>query len=112
MVHKNENNIMLTRHSVNISSGLLAAAYLIGSAAGAASLVSDDLITSSNVSSPWQTCGTDSVGLDVANLDAGGCAYRTTPADPGVTYSMTCGVKVVKYASITLAYLNADENIF
>lgn len=73
-------------------------------------IVQDDLLTSSNVTTPWQVCGVDSLALDVSLLDAGGCAYRTTPAEPGVTYKMTCGITVVKYASITLAFLDADDN--
>jgi len=84
-------------------------AYLVASTAGASTLVSDDLFTSSNLSTPWQSCGEDSA-IDVTNLDAGGCAYRTTPVEAGITYSMTCGIRVVKYASLTLAFLDADDN--
>jgi len=29
---------------------------------------------------------------------------------PGVTYRMSCGATVVKYASLTLAFLDADDN--
>lgn len=74
------------------------------------SIVSDDLITSSNQSTEWLVCDTNSPAVDVTTLDAGGCAFRTTPADPGVTFRMSCGVTVVKYASITLAFLDANDN--
>ena len=79
---------------------MLVGAYLVGSTASASQLVSDDLLTSSNLSTPWESCGVDSVAIDVSNLDAGGCAYRTTPIEAGVTYKMSCGVKVAKYASM------------
>ena len=94
---------------INLATGLMLGAYLVGTTAGATELVSGDLFTGSNLSTPWQSCGEDSA-IDVTNLDAGGCAYRTTPVEPGITYKMTCGVTVAKYASITLAYLDADDN--
>ncbi len=71
-------------------------------------LVSDDLITGSSFTTPWQVCTTDSLAVDVTLLDAGGCAYRETPATPGATYKMSCGVFPAKFSSITLAFL--DEN--
>ena len=101
---------MIKTRPLHLATGLMVGAYLVGSAAGASELVSDDLITSSNLSTPWQACGDDSAAIDVSNLDAGGCAYRTTPVEAGITYSMTCGIQVVKYASITLAFLDADDN--
>jgi len=101
---------MIKKLPFNIATSALVGAFLVCSTA-TASLVVDDLLTSSNLTSPWLECGTDSQGVDVANLDAGGCAYRTTPAEPGITYSMTCGITVVKAASITLAFLDADDNI-
>jgi len=76
----------------------------------ATGLVSDDLITGSTLTSPWQVCTTDSLAVDVSLLDAGGCAYRETPVEPGVTYRMSCGSTVVKYVSLTLAFLDADDN--
>ncbi len=93
-----------------MTASLLLGSFMVHSPASASSLVVDDLLTASNLTTPWQECGTDSLAIDVSNLDAGGCAFRTTPAEPGVTYSMTCGVQVVKYASITLAFLDADDN--
>ena len=71
-------------------------------------LVSDDLITGSSFTTPWQVCTTDSLAVDVTLLDAGGCAYRETPAEPGNVYRMSCGVFPAKFSSITLAFL--DEN--
>jgi len=100
---------MIKKLPFTVVKSVLLGAFLVGSTAGA-SLIGDDLLTSSNLTSPWQECGTDSEAIDVANLDAGGCAYRTTPAEPGITYSMSCGIKVVKFASITLAFLDADDN--
>ncbi len=79
-------------------------------ATGPEDLISDDLITSSNLTTPWQVCDTDSQAIDVTLLNAGACAFRTTPALPNVTYSMSCGVTVAKFASITLAFLDADYN--
>ena len=76
----------------------------------ATDIVSDDLITSSRFTTPWLVCDSDSVAVDVTTLDAGGCAFRTAPAQAGVTYSMSCGVTVSKFASITLAFLDADDN--
>ena len=43
-------------------------------------IVHDDLITSSNQTTPWQVCGTDAPGIDPTLLNTGGCAFRTTPA--------------------------------
>ena len=101
----------MTRISNSISTSLLLSAYLMGSTAAASTpLVVDDLLTNSTLTTPWQVCGAGSVAIDVSNLDAGGCAYRTTPAEPGITYSLSCGVVVSKYASITLAFLDADDN--
>lgn len=74
----------------------------------AQSIVHDDLLTASNRTTAWQQCDTDSVAIDVTSLDESACAYRTTPAEPGITYSMTCGVQVSDYASITLAFLDED----
>ncbi len=74
------------------------------------SIVADDLITNSNQSTPWLVCDTDSPAVDVSALDAGGCAFRTTPAEAGITFRMSCGVTVAKFASITLAFLDADDN--
>ena len=59
-------------------------------ATGPEDLISDDLITSSNLTTPWQVCDTDSQAIDVTLLNAGACAFRTTPALPNVTYSMSC----------------------
>ena len=73
-------------------------------------LISDDLITSSVFTTPWQVCDTDSLAVDVTLLNTGGCAYRETTAEPGVAYRMSCGVVPVKFASVTLAFLDADYN--
>lgn len=86
----------------------LPAALLASTAVLAA--VEGDLITSSLETTPWQECDTDNLGVDVANIDATSCAYRATPATAGVEYKMTCGVRTVKYASITLAFLDANDN--
>lgn len=94
---------------IGIATTILVSGYLLSATAMASTpLVVDDLLTSSNLTTPWQVCGADSISIDVTNLDAGGCAYRTTPVEPGFTYSLSCGVVVSKYASITLAYLDAD----
>lgn len=71
-------------------------------------LVTDDLITGSSFTTPWQVCTTDSLAVDVTLLDAGGCAYRETPVASNRVYRMSCGVFPAKYSSITLAFL--DEN--
>jgi len=76
----------------------------------AQSIVADDLITSSSQSTDWLICDTDSPAVDVSILEDGGCAFRTTPAEPGITFRMSCGVTVAKYASITLAFLDASDN--
>ena len=76
----------------------------------ASELITDDLITGSSLTTPWQVCDSDSVAVDVTNLDAGLCAFRTTPAIAGTTYRMSCGVTVAKYASITLAFHDAADN--
>ena len=70
----------------------------------AQSIVADDLITSSSQSTDWLICDTDSPAVDVSILEDGGCAFRTTPAEPGITFRMSCGVTVAKYASICLLY--------
>jgi len=101
---------MIKKLPLNIASSVLVGAYLVSSAAGASQIVSDDLLTSSNLSTPWQSCGAVSAVIDVTNLDAGGCAYRTTPVEAGITYKLTCGIQVAKFASITLAFLDADDN--
>lgn len=90
--------------------GLMAGIFVWLSPAHSQNLVSDDLITGSNQTTPWQVCDTDSLAVDVTALDAGGCAYRTTPAVAGVTYRMSCGITVAKYSSITLAFLDAEDN--
>lgn len=100
---------MNKKFSLNVASSVLLGAYLISPAASA-SFVADDLLTSSNLSTPWQECGTDAEAVDVSDLGEGGCAYRTTPVEPGITYSMTCGIQVFKAASITLAYLDENDN--
>lgn len=96
--------------SLTAIKSLLVAAYLIGPSAGANDIVSDDLLTSSNSSSEWLACDSASQAIDVTNLDAGGCAFRTTPVSQGITYKLTCGITVAKFASITLAYLDANDN--
>lgn len=102
---------MTDRHHCILRNILLVGGLLGAGAAHALSpLVQDDLLTGSNSTTPWQECGSDQVGVDVSQLDAGGCAYRTTPAEPGITYTLTCGVNVVKFASLTLAFLDADDN--
>jgi len=75
-----------------------------------ASLVDDNLLTSSSTTTPWQLCDTDITGVDVSELTENSCAYRETTASPGITYKMTCGVVTLKYASITLPNLDAEDN--
>lgn len=87
----------------------LVAGFLVQPAT-AQEIITDDLITGSKQSTPWLVCDSDSVALEVGTLDAGGCAFRTTPAEPGITYRMSCGVTVAKFASITLAFHDADDN--
>lgn len=72
-------------------------AYLISTSATAVDIVGDDLLTSSNQTTPWQECGSESLAIDVTNLGEGGCAYRSTPAEPGITYKLSCGINVSKY---------------
>lgn len=72
-------------------------------------IVVDDLLTSSKETTEWQQCDTDSLAIDVSRFDVASCAYRTTPAKAGVNYKMTCGVSVVDYASITLAFLDVSS---
>jgi len=87
--------------------GALATAFVV-QPSFAQSLVKDDLITGSKETTPWVICDSDAPA-DVTTLDAGLCAYRTTPVQAGVTYRMSCGVTVAKFASITLAYLDAND---
>ena len=100
----NKSNSMLWAGSL-IASGLLALASGTTHA-----VVVGDLLTNSSSTSAWQTCDNANAIADTLLLDAGGCAYRETPAEEGVTYKMTCGVTTVKYSSITLAFLDADDN--
>ena len=86
------------------------ASLLMLSPSFATDLVPDDLITGSSQTSPWLVCDSDSVGIDVTTVDSSTCAFRTTPALPGITYSMSCGVTVEKFASITLAFLDASDD--
>jgi len=75
-------------------------------------VVSNNLLTNSNETSPWQNCDgsdlvTDTVNsFDPEHLQDEGCAYREAPAQPNVEYKMTCGVSSFKYSSITLAFLD------
>lgn len=103
---------MIQKKFLHLTQGLITSGCLVCATAGASdpgTVVVDDLLTSSNLTSAWQACSTDSLAIDVTNLDAGGCAYRTTPVVAGVTYKMSCGISVSKYASITLSYLDADD---
>jgi len=88
--------------------GALVFSFLV-QPAFAQDLVGDDLITGSKESTPWLVCDSDSPA-EVTTLDAGLCAFRTTPAQAGITYRMSCGVTVAKYASITLAFLDSGDN--
>ena len=90
--------------------GALGLAMAVHLPASASDLVNDDLITGSNKTTPWQVCDSDSVAVDVTNLDTGLCAFRTTPAVAGITYRMSCGVTVAKFASITLVFQDAADN--
>ena len=89
--------------------GVAIGSLLIASSSFASEIVKDDLITGSKQTTPWTVCDTDSTGIDISNLDAGLCAFRTTPAISGTTYKMSCGVVAVKFASITLAFLDASD---
>jgi len=89
---------------------VMAASLLAIPPAFSQSIVADDLITGSSQSTEWLICDTDSPAVDVSILDAGGCAFRTTPAEAGITFRMSCGVTVAKFASITLAFLDASDN--
>ena len=99
----------MTKISKPAIRGAALSSLLLASSSFATEIVQDDLITDSRHTTPWTECDTDSTGLDVSSLDAGGCAYRTTPAIPGTTYTMTCGVTAVKFASITLAFLDPGD---
>jgi len=101
---------MTNRIRYKMSMGLGAAGLLLASTATASNLVQDDLLTSASGTSPWQECGTDATGIDVSAVGDGSCAYRSTPAEPGITYKMTCAVTSIKYSSITLSFLDADDN--
>lgn len=98
------------RYGLAIQAVLAASIALASTTTSANDLVQDDLLTASNLSTPWQSCTENSLAIDVSNLDAGGCAYRTTPVEAGVTYKMSCGINVVKYSSITLSFLDTDDN--
>jgi len=88
--------------------GALACSFLM-QPAFAQDLVGDDLITGSKESTPWLVCDSNAP-VEVTTLEAGGCAFRSTPAQAGITYRMSCGITVAKYASITLAFLDANDN--
>lgn len=72
------------RHAAAFSAMLLGAPMLTS----ASDIVPDDLITGSSQTTPWLVCDQDTP-TSVATLDAGGCAYRATPAEPGITYRMS-----------------------
>lgn len=85
-------------------------AFFSSSSVFAQDLVTDDLITGSNTTTPWLECDSDSNVVDVTQLDAGLCAFRTTEAQAGVPYRMSCGATIAKYASITLAFQDDQSN--
>lgn len=78
----------------------------------AQAIVGNNLLTSSQQTTPWQSC--DQAGIeiddqdtfDAAHLENEGCAYRETPVVAGQAYTLTCGVSSFKYSSLTLAFLN------
>ena len=55
-------------------------------ASGPEDLITDDLITSSNLTTPWQVCDTESQAIDVTLLDSGAVSYThlTLPTTPYV----------------------------
>jgi len=69
----------------------------------AGDIVRDDLITSSNQSTPRHICGIDAHAVDPTLPDTGSCTFRTTPVAAYATYPVSCGVKAVKFASNLLA---------
>lgn len=86
----------------------------MSTAASQASVVSGNLLTSTAVTTPWQNCdGSDLIGdaadaFDPSHLDGAGCVFRETAAEPQQQYKLTCGVSSLKYASMTLSFLNDD----
>lgn len=87
-----------------------AVAVLLLSAAklNAATLVDNDLLSTSTLGTGWQECGTGNEVVDLTSIGGGGCAYHEFPANPDTEYVLTCAGTSTKYASITLAF--SDEN--
>ncbi len=88
------------------------AAALLAVALPSQAVVTDDLLTNSQETSPWQDClGSDLVSetngsFNPNSIEGDGCAYRETPAEENTAYTFSCGVFSAKYASITLAFQN------
>lgn len=74
-------------------------------------IVNDDLITDSTLTTPWEGCEDNEVEIDLSNLEASRCAYLpTTPIIPENIYKLTCGGTIVRYSSLTLAFLDVYDN--
>jgi len=90
--------------------------FLVALSASAQDIVSTNLLTNSQETTPWQSCDvagieiTDPGTFDPSLLANEGCAYRETPAEPGQSYTFTCGVSSFKYSSLTLAFLDDAGN--
>ena len=91
---------------------LVSGVSLLLASTSALAVVSDSLLTDSNVTSDWLDCagstlvsGSDE-NFDEEHLSDEGCAYRLTDATAEETYKLTCGVSSLKYSSITLAFQN------
>ena len=88
--------------------------FALLSSASLKAIVSDNLLTNDADTTAWQNCEGSNVitddpdQFDPGHLENSGCAYRETPATPGLTYKMTCGVSSFKYSSITLAFHSED----
>jgi len=95
-----------------LSLPLVAGLASIGSLAfttPATAVVVGDLLTNSSQTTAWQDCANSNGIVDPTLLDAGGCAYRSTPIEAGNIYKLTCGVTTTKYSSITLAFLDGND---
>lgn len=87
---------------------LLASAFMLTPMSTHASVVNGDLLAVGGTASGWQECGSDNDIVDLSAVGNGGCAYQEFSVTPNTTYKLTCGVTSAKYASITLAFSDAN----
>jgi len=89
---------------------IFAGAIALAAPSVQASIVNDDLLAVGGSASGWQECGSGNAIVDVSTVGNGGCAYQEFTVNPNTDYRLTCGVTAAKYASITLAYSDANYN--